>query len=114
MFLDNQRHNYRCIQYKMILFLIGVVHTAMWAQNGRWFQRAATWRDAGGLTVSSALYPNKEFGLNGRHLTIGTNIVSFRQYVISTNDVTYDNQFNMFFSSSKFTRKRKTRTNHNK
>ena len=59
-----------------MLFLIsGVVGTAMWEEQGRQFSPVASWKN-NELRAVADFYPNKKLGLNGRHLIIGTNIVS--------------------------------------
>ena len=55
-------------------FAAGVLETALWLSEGRRFSPVAAWTDAD-LRMTSSLYPNKQLGLNGRHLIIGTNIV---------------------------------------
>ena len=56
-------------------FSAGVLETALWLSEGRRFSHVATWRRLSDLKLTASLYPNKQLGLNGRHLLIGTNIV---------------------------------------
>ena len=48
------------------------VHTCLFAPIGRQFTKVAQTMDNGSVVQTSSFFPNKQYGLNGRHLRIAT------------------------------------------
>ena len=48
------------------------VHTCLFAPTGREFTKVAQTMDNGSVVQRSSFFPNKQYGLNGRHLRIAT------------------------------------------
>ena len=62
-----------------------VFYTLLYQHQGRQFQKIATYYN-NSLMVTDKLFPNKRYGLNGRKLLIGTNMVRvYHQLTIINN-----------------------------
>ena len=59
-------------QYNKIHFSGITLHTCLFVTSGRQFTKVARTMNNGSLVKTSPFFPNKQYGLNGRHLRIAT------------------------------------------